>query len=215
MDYTITSGIIPSDGGLSPALKRGACAAKFSVNIATDSDGETYSGGHLNGLRKRHAKLRQRLQQKGTKSAKRLLKKRRRKEHRFATDVNHRIAKRLVAKAKDTGRGIALEDLTGIRDRITVKKAQRRRQHSWAFYQLRTFVSYKAKLAGVPVALVDPRNTSRTCPLCGLIDKRNRPDQAHFRCIGCGFAGPADTIAAGNIARRAAVNQPHAAGGSA
>jgi IS605 OrfB family transposase len=185
------------------------------VNIAADSDGQTYSGAHVNGLRKRHAKLRQRLQQKGTKSAKRLLKKRPRKEHRFATDVNHRIAKQLVAKAQGTGRGMALEDLTGIRNRITVRRAQRRRQQSWAFYQLRSFIQYKARLAGVPVVLVDPRNTSRTCPHCGLIDQRNRPNQSSFRCIGCGFAGPADTLAAGNIARRAAVNPPHAAGGSA
>ncbi|MCL8208630.1 MAG: transposase [Actinomycetia bacterium] len=185
------------------------------VNIATDSDGDTYSGGHLNGLRKRHTKLRRRLQAKGTKSARRLLKKRRRKERRFAADVNHRIAKRLVAKAQGTGRGIALEDLKGIRERITVQKAQRRTQHSWAFHQLRSFIEYKARLFGVPVVLVDPRNTSRTCPACGLVDKRNRPTQASFQCVGCGFAGPADTIAAGNIARRAAVNQPHAAGDSA
>ncbi|MCY0899467.1 MAG: zinc ribbon domain-containing protein [Firmicutes bacterium] len=58
-------------------------------------------------------------------------------------------------------------------------------------------------------------NTSRTCPQCGLIDPRNRPDPAHFPCISCGFAGPADPIAAGNIARRAAVNPPHPAGASA
>ncbi len=185
------------------------------VNLAAASDGTTYSGNPVNGLRKCHAKLRQRLQKKGTKSAKRLLKKRRRKEHRVATDVNHRIAKQLVAKAPGTRRGIALENLQGIRDRITVRRAQRRHQHSWAFDQLRALIVYKAKLAGVPVASVDPRNTSRTCPQCALIDKRNRPNQASFRCIGCGFAGPADTLAAGNIARRAAVNPPHAAGGSA
>jgi IS605 OrfB family transposase len=180
------------------------------VNIAADSDGQTYSGGQVNGLRKRHAKLRQRLQKKGTKSAKRLLKKRRRKEARFAADVNHRMATQWVTKAQGTRRGIALEDLTGIRDRMTVKKAQRRRQHSWAFHQLREFIVYKARLAGVPVVFVDPRNTSRTCPHCGLIDQRNRPTQSSFRCIGCGFAGPADTVAAGNIARRAAVNRPDA-----
>ncbi|MCY0880055.1 MAG: zinc ribbon domain-containing protein [Firmicutes bacterium] len=62
------------------------------------------------------------------------------------------------------------------------------------------------------MTLVDPRNISRPCPHWGLIQKCNRPKQAAFRCIGCGFAGPADTIAAGNIARRAAVNPPQAAG---
>ena len=179
------------------------------VNIATDSDGEVFSGGKVNGLRKRYAKLRARLQSKGTRSAKRLLRKRRRKEARFARDVNHTISKRLVAKALDTARGIALEDLTGIRERVTVRKAQRRVHDSWSFYQLRTFLEYKARLAGVPVLPVDPRNTSRTCPMCGTIDKRNRPTQARFLCIECGFAGPADTIAAGNIACRAGVMRPH------
>jgi IS605 OrfB family transposase len=190
------------------------------VNIATDSDGESYSGAQVNGLRKRYTKLRSKLQKKATEKRKsgqrpksiiRLLKKRSKKEHRFVTNVNHVIAKRLVAKAKGTGRGIALENLTNIRDRITVRKAQRRTQHSWAFRQLRTFIEYKAKLAGVPATLVDPRNTSRTCSVCGCVDKRNRPDQAHFCCTSCGFAGPADVIAAVNIGRRAAVNRPNVA----
>ena len=83
-----------------------------------------------------------------------------------------------------------------------------------AFHQMRPFVEHRSALAGVPVALVDPRHTSRTCPQCGLIDKRNRPTPSSLRCIGCRFAGPADTIAAGNIARRAAVNQPHAGSAS-
>jgi len=184
------------------------------VNIAADSDGETYSGGPLNGLRKRHAKLRARLQAKGTKSAKRLMRKRRGKERRFACNVNHIISKRLVAKAKDTGRGIALENLKGIRERITVRKTQRRVQHGWAFHQLRSFADYKARLVGVPVVVVDPRGTSRTCPTCGHAAKANRPTQALFRCVACGFTGPSDTIAAEMI-RRAAVMQPYAAGRTA
>jgi len=179
------------------------------VNIAADSDGEVYSGGQVNGLRKRHAKLRSKLQSKGTKQAKRLLKKRSKKERRFATNINHTISKRVVVKAKDTGRGIALEDLKGIRSRITVRKAQRRQQHSWAFSQLRRFIEYKACLAGVLVKLVYPRNTSRTCPQCGCIDKRNRPSQSLFSCVSCGFSSVADTVAAVNIGRRAVVNQPY------
>lgn len=182
------------------------------VNIAADSDGETYSGAKVNGLRKRHAKLRSKLQAKGTKSAKRLLKKRSRKEARFARDVNHVIANELVAKAIDTSRGIALEDLSGIRERVTVRKAQRRTHHSWSFYQLRTFLEYKCRLAGVPLVCVDPRNTSRECPCCGHIAKQNRPKRDEFCCVECGHAGPADTIAARNIASRADVMRPHAGG---
>lgn len=179
------------------------------VNIAADSDGETHSGGQVNGLRKRHAKLRSRLQSKDTKASKRLLKKRSCKEARFATNINHVISKSVVAKAKDTGRGIALEELTGIRSRTTVRRSQRRQQHSWAFSQLRRFIEYKAKLAGVVVQLVDPRNTSRTCPVCGSIDKRNRVSQSLFSCVSCRFSAPADTNAARIIASRALVNEPY------
>jgi putative transposase len=178
------------------------------VNIATDNDGQVHAGRRVNGLRKRHARLRARLQRKGTKSAKRLLKKRKRKERRFAQDVNHVISKRIVEKAKGTGRAIALEDLTGIRERTTVRKGQRRQHHSWTFHDLRQKIEYKASLVGIPVVLVDPRNTSRTCPVCGCVEKRNRSNQSTFSCVQCGFSGHADTIAAVNIARRAVVNQP-------
>jgi IS605 OrfB family transposase len=185
------------------------------VNIATDSDGEAHSGAQVNGLRHRHRRLRRRLQAKTTRASRRLLSRRRRKERRFARDVNHRIAKQLVAKAERTGRGIALEALQGIRDRVRVRKPQRATLSSWAFAQLGAFVAYKAALAGVLCVWVDPRNTSRECPACGCIDARNRAERARFACIACGFAGPADAIAAGNIARRAAVNRPNVRAGAA
>jgi putative transposase len=176
-------------------------------NIAVDSDANRYSGGQVNGLRKRHFKLRKRLQSKGTKSARRLLKKRRQKERRFARQENHRIAKELVQRAKDTGRGIALEDLQGIRERVTVRKSQRRQHHAWSFYDLRQKIAYKAERVGVPLVLVDPRNTSRTCPQCGYVDRANRKSQSQFSCGSCGYSGHADHIAAVNISR-VAVNQP-------
>ena len=182
------------------------------VNIATDSDGQAYSGGQVNGLRHRHRRLRQKLQAKGTKSAKRLLKKRSLKEARFARDVNHRISKEIVARAERTARGLAIEDIKGIRERIRVSRSQRATFSSWSFGQLGSFLSYKAALAGVPLVTVDPRNTSRTCPSCGHIAKANRPSQSLFTCQSCGFSGPADYIAALNIRGRAARIQPHAAG---
>ena len=126
--------------------------------------------------------------------------------------MNHCISRKVVLKAQRTNRAVALEDLQGIRQRVRVGKGQRRQHHSWSFNQLRQFMSYKARLAGVPVILVDPRNTSRTCPACGLVDKANRVSQALFSCVSCAFAGPADTIAAWNIRAlgRADVNLPHA-----
>jgi len=179
------------------------------TNIAVDSDGETHSGKAIKNIRDRHRSLRNKLQRKRTHGARRRLRKLAGQERRFAAWVNHNLSKRIVAKAEGTKRAIALEDLTHIRTRITARKSQRATLHSWAFFQLRAFIAYKAALAGVPVHLVDPRNTSRTCPACGCIDKANRKTQASFVCIRCRFAGLADVIAAGNIASRAAVSPPY------
>lgn len=179
------------------------------VNIATDSDGEVHSGKTINNVRFRHRRLRQKLQRKGTKSAKRRLRKLSGKEQRFGAWTNHNISKRIVTKAKDTNRAIALEDLQGISSRVKVRRSQRATLHSWSFFQLRTFIEYKAQRVGVPVILVDPRNTSRTCPSCGCIDKANRPNQATFLCTSCGFSGHADRIAARNISSRGVVNRPY------
>jgi len=186
------------------------------VHLAATSDGEVFSGARLNGTRRRYFRIRRRLQQKGTQSAKRLLKRRRRKERRFQADTNHVISKRLVATAATTNRAIGLEDLNGIRQRVrqrkgapnTAPQVQRRVLHGWAFAQLRSFVTYKAALAGVPVLLVDPAYTSQTCPACGHVARGNRPARDRFCCQSCGLAGPADGIAAENI-RRAAVMRPH------
>ena len=178
-------------------------------NIATTSDGKKFAGGQVNGLRARHRRLRGKLQSKGTKSAKRLLKNRKRKESLFAKDVNHCISKEIVQTAKGTNRAIALEDLQGIRTRTTVRKAQRAEHAAWSFFQLRSFIEYKAKMEGVTVIPVDPAYTSQTCTVCGCISKKNRKTQAEFLCVQCGFSGHADIVAAENI-RRAVVTQPYA-----
>lgn len=208
--------VVVDVGDVPPSDPEGFLGVDLGIaNIAVDSDGQEFAGNHLNSLRDRHARLRKRLQSKGSKSAKRLLVKRRRKERRFASDVNHRIAKELVRKAKDTGRGIAVEELRHIRERVTVRRAQRRTLHSWSFGQLRSFLAYKAAQAGVAMIAVDPRHTSQCCPECGTIDKANRPARSRFQCVSCGHAGLSDHIAARNIASRGvsgwgAVMRPHA-----
>jgi IS605 OrfB family transposase len=178
------------------------------VNIATDSDGAVHSGATVLKVRKRHRALRSRLQSKGTKSAKRHLKRLSGKESRFSKNTNHTISKCIVAKAEGTQRRIALEDLKGIRKGKTVGLAQRTNLHSWSFFQLRTFITYKAALKGISVVLVNSRNTSRTCPQCGCISKANRRTQADFCCIECGFSAHADWVGATNVARRADLNRP-------
>jgi IS605 OrfB family transposase len=173
------------------------------VSIATTSDGEIMAGRELNRIRARERTLRTKLQKKNTPSARRRLKKRRRKEARRARDINHKIAKHVVAEAERTGRGIALEDLTGIRERVRLRKPQRPTHSSWSFAQLGSFIAYKARKAGVPVVHVDPAYTSRTCAECGHIDKANRVSQAWFACRNCGFVDHADRNGSRNIRARA------------
>lgn len=189
------------------------------ITLAATSDGEflNHSTGpkhaHINQVRARYSRFRQKLQKKDTKSAKRLLRKRSGKERRFSRDVNLCLSKALVSTAKGTQRGIALEDLKAIRERAekTVGKRQRRVPHSWAFAQLRSFIAYKAAVAGVRVISVNPAYTSQTCSHCGHCEKANRASQAKFLCVACGYSAHADLNAATNIARRAAVIPPDAA----
>ncbi len=189
------------------------------ANLATDSDGQRYSGDTVEAVRTRQHALRRGLQKAAAgkkrrgfrpKNIRRQLKRLSGKERRFRSNENHRIAKSLVAKAKGTERGIALEDLKGIRARTRFRKAQRAKMGGWAFHQLRTFIEYKAKLSGVDVVLVSPAYTSQTCAACGHTAKANRRSQAEFRCVACGHTDHADVNAARNIRSiaMAGVNRP-------
>ena len=182
------------------------------ANIAVDSTGKYYSGDHIKDVREHYADLRSRLQSVGTKSAKRHMKKLSGKESRFVRNTNHVISSEIVHKAKGTSSAIAIEDLSGIRMRTTVRKGNRYIHNSWSFHQFRSFIEYKAREAGIPVIVIDPHNTSRECPNCYAITRKNRPERSRFRCISCGLDGETDLIASINIRNRAAVNQPIVAG---
>ncbi|MEV0404936.1 transposase [Actinoallomurus sp. NPDC050550] len=180
------------------------------VNLATTSDGDNHQGKGLQRYRRRQARLRAELQAKkaaGSRSAARRLARRSAREARYASNENHKISKRIVADARRTGRGVALEELSGIRDRVRLRRHQRATLSSWPFHQLGEFLQYKALRAGVPFVEVDPAYTSQACPVpwCGHTMRANRPDRDTFRCRRCGFAGPADVIAATNIRKRACV----------
>lgn len=178
------------------------------VSLAVDSDGRVYTGADVERTRQHHQKRRSGLQKRGTKAAKRRLRKLSGKQARFQKHTNHCISKALVLDAERTGRGIALEQLRGIRGRVKARSNQRARLGNWGFAQLGSFVSYKAKRAGVPVVFVDPRNTSRQCRECGCIDKKNRLNQAEFSCTSCGHQSPADLNAARNIRAKVSVTKP-------
>lgn len=183
------------------------------VEIAVDSEGRSYSGEGIKSARRRIRAHRSHLQKAGTKRAKRSLKKVSRKAGRYARWLNHNISKQLVQSALLSRKALCMEDLKGIRDRANgFGREMRWQMGNWAFDQLKGFVVYKARRAGVPLTFVDPRNSSRTCSCCGNCDKANRKSQAQFLCLSCGFQANADENAALNLeARGRLVSAPNVA----
>ncbi|MGW5423036.1 RNA-guided endonuclease InsQ/TnpB family protein [Streptomyces sp. NPDC003943] len=173
------------------------------ANLATTSDGTNYQGRRLGRYRRWQARKRAELQARRTRSATRRLARRAKKEHRHATQVNHLISKEIVSVAQRTGRGIAVEELGGILDRVRLRRDQRGTLSSWPFHQLGQHLAYKARMAGVPFLEVDPAYTSQRCPRCGHTERANRPTRDRFRCRRCGLAGPADVVAGINVRDRA------------
>lgn len=171
------------------------------TDIAVLSDGTKFNSDNLNKVRDKYYKTRKSLQSKDTKGSRKCLKRLKGREQRFNSITNHTIARRIIEKAKALGKGIAIEDLTHIRERMTVRKAQRRKHHSWSFFQLRKFLEYKAKLFGIPIKIVNPRLTSQTCNIYGKIGNRKGKS---FECPSCGNISDADFNAAKNIAQLAA-----------
>lgn len=147
--------------------------------------------------------LKRGLQKKGTKSAKRHLKRVRGKQARIRRNNDHVLSKRIVAAA-ERGATIVLENVTDIRKRSKVKRKTEasRRVHSWSFAQLKTFIEYKAEERGCTVVAVDPRHTSQTCSCCGHTARNNRRSRGRFVCRACGFELHADLNAARNIAAK-------------
>ncbi len=172
------------------------------MQLALDSDGEAHSGEGVKHCRRKFSRLRAGLQKAGTKSAKKHLRRNRRRESRYQRDVNHCISKHLVQKALVGQKALAIEDLTHINSQTTVRKTHRYERLSWAFHQLRAFFAYKCEAAGVSLYIIDPRNTSRTCVACGHCVKENRRSQSEFLCVECGFQANADWIGASNIRRK-------------
>jgi IS605 OrfB family transposase len=148
-------------------------------------------------------KLKRVLQKKGTRSAKRHLRKVRHRQRRFRRDCDHALSKQIV-QSIETGGTIVLENLKDIRKRARMqrKTETQRRIHSWSFAQLREFIEYKAEERGCMVVAVDPRHTSQACSRCGHTARNNRRSRDLFVCRACGYSLHADLNGARNIAAK-------------
>ena len=147
--------------------------------------------------------VRSELQSKGTKSAKRALKRISGRENRWMAGVNHRVTKTLVDRY-GSGTLFVLEDLAGVsfdeKNLGSNAKSGRRQLRSWAFYQMEQMLTYKAHESASEVLKVKPDYTSQRCPKCGRIMKSNRHHDIHeYICDCCGYRSNDDRVGAMNI----------------
>ena len=77
------------------------------------------------------------------------------------------------------------------------------------WYEFRRQLEYKMQWQGGWLMTVNPRNTSRTCPVCGHVSADNRTTQAKFACVSCGHQAHADVVGAINILARGMQNMRH------
>ena len=180
--------------------------------VTSDSEGQAafYSGKSITPKADHYARLRKRLQQKGTRSATRRLVQVSGRERRFKLNTNHTIAKRLVSASPSSI--IGLENLTDIRERTRTRKGKKAtdkqrksnsRRSKWAFSELHSLIAYKAVRSGSMCVKVDAHYTSQSCPKCGSTSKENRPHKGlTFQCKACKYTLHADLVGARNITLR-------------
>lgn len=168
------------------------------TDIAVTSDGKKHSAKWLNQYREKRQQVRSSVQRKGTRNSKKLLKRLSGKEKTTATIINHTISKSIVQSAKEQGKGISIENLTGIRFNSKRRnKKFKTKLGKWNFAQLRAFLTYKSLLNSVKLVAVEPAYTSQTCSVCYHIGKRNNKS---FKCANCENNMDADFNASKNIA---------------
>ncbi|MEH1921922.1 RNA-guided endonuclease InsQ/TnpB family protein [Nostoc sp.] len=168
-------------------------------DIAVTSNGDKWDGKQVTDIRDRYSRTRASLQQKATKGtrstrrrAKQILQRLSGRERRFQQWLNHQISYQIIQQAKSTKAIVAIENLTGIRERTNQQprnKVERRHSNSWSFYQLRYFLEYKGIKEGVEVVAVPPAYTSQTCHQCLYIGLRS---DKRFKCGNCSWHGDAD-----------------------
>jgi len=182
----------------------------LAVTSTTKGACSFYTGKRIVKQANHYARLRKRLQKKGTRSATRRLIALVGRERRLKQDANHVVSKRIVDQHPQSL--IGLEDLTHIRERTKRRRGKKathkqRRVNAtyskWSFAELHGYIAYKALLQGSMAIKVDAHDTSKACPMCGHTSDANRPNKGLlFVCQRCHYVLHADLVGARNITMR-------------
>ncbi|GHO57911.1 RNA-guided endonuclease InsQ/TnpB family protein [Ktedonobacter robiniae] len=190
----------------------------LAVTSTTTGKASFHTGKRVRHQANHYARLRKHLNQKGTRGAKRRLRRIEQRERRLKLQANHTLAKQIIAQHPHTLMG--LEHLTDIREHTKHRKRKKngkgdepvspkarkanRVYSQWSFAELHMLLSYKAALAGSLAVKVDANYTSKACPRCGHTSEKNRPQKGLlFVCEQCHYCLHADLVGARNITMRA------------
>ena len=117
--------------------------------------------------------------------------------------IYNRAAKEIIDKAKEVGAMvIVMEDLRRLNEKNMGSKELNGRIHRWGYRSFQRILEYQAKLCGLHVKYIDPRNTSRTCPVCGSELEESSNGRRLMRCQKCGLEEDRDVVAVRNLTRR-------------
>ena len=188
---------------------KGVDVGQRNLAVASSNTGtrQFFNGNKVKQKCREFSKVRSGLQEKGTRSANRVLKRLAMRERRFRTDVNHKISHELMEQNIIIG----MENLKDIRVRTLSRRkrgkfaSDKQRQankesSSWSYGELQSFVGYKVFFYDSIMLKIDPYNTSKMCNKCGHVSDNNRPNGSiMFRCEACGHTIHSDLNASDNI----------------
>jgi len=186
----------------------------LAVSSNTRGDCTFHTGKSVVPKANHYARLRKRLQQKGTRAATRRLVVISGRERRLKADANHVVSKRIVTRYQNSL--IGLESLTDIRERTPRRKRTKKGKQvstkqrksnaaysKWSFAELQSMIAYKSLMVGSMAIKVDANYTSKACPMCGHTCDANRPNKGlMFICQNCHYTLHADLVGSRNIAMR-------------
>jgi len=185
----------------------------LAVTSTTTGKSTFHTGRRVRARANHDARMRKRLQHKGTRSATRRLVAISGRERRLKQDANHVVSKRIVTQHPHSL--IGLEQLTDIRERTkrrrgrSASKKQRKANATfskWSFAELHAMIASKALRNESMAIKVDAHYTSQACPRCGHTARENRPKQGLlFVCQNCQYTLHADLVGARNVTMRTLV----------
>jgi putative transposase len=155
-------------------------------------------------IRTRYFLKRRRIQSKirGKELRRKLLEKYKGRERHRVKEIYYRAAKEIISKAREVGATVIVMEGLKVYKEDKDSRELNGRIHRWGYRKFQQILEYQAKLHGLNVKYVDPRNTSRICPVCGSELKESSNGRRLMRCQRCGLEEDRDVIAVKNLTKR-------------